>query len=52
MKENVEESLSKIRTDDFQVILVWTPGKISPIHDHANSHCVMKVYKDGPLSMR
>lgn len=27
----------------IQLILVWTPGKTSPIHDHANSHCVMKV---------
>ena len=25
------------------LILVWTPGKRSPIHDHANAHCVMKV---------
>ena len=26
-----------------QLILVWTPGKESPVHDHAGSHCVMKV---------
>ena len=26
-----------------QLILVWTPGRESPIHDHAGSHCVMKV---------
>jgi len=25
------------------LILVWTPGKGSPIHDHADAHCVMKV---------
>ncbi|PWY72403.1 cysteine dioxygenase type I [Aspergillus heteromorphus CBS 117.55] len=25
------------------LILVWTPGKRSPIHDHANAHCVMKA---------
>ncbi|MCJ1372585.1 Cysteine dioxygenase [Loxospora ochrophaea] len=25
------------------LILVWTPGKGSPVHDHANAHCVMKV---------
>lgn len=25
------------------LILVWTPGKESPVHDHAGSHCVMKV---------
>lgn len=29
----------------FQLILVWTPGKGSPIHDHANAHCVMKILK-------
>jgi cysteine dioxygenase len=22
---------------------VWTPGKASPVHDHADSHCLMKV---------
>ncbi|KAF2139620.1 uncharacterized protein K452DRAFT_275050 [Aplosporella prunicola CBS 121167] len=27
------------------LILVWTPGKGSMIHDHANAHCVMKVLK-------
>jgi cysteine dioxygenase len=27
------------------LILVWTPGKGSPIHDHANAHCVMKILK-------
>ncbi|KAI9672833.1 MAG: hypothetical protein M1831_000269 [Alyxoria varia] len=25
------------------LILVWSPGKGSPVHDHANSHCVMKI---------
>jgi cysteine dioxygenase len=25
------------------LVLVWTPGKSSPIHDHADAHCVMKV---------
>ncbi|KKY28229.1 putative cysteine dioxygenase [Diplodia seriata] len=28
-----------------RLILVWNPGKGSPIHDHANAHCVMKVLK-------
>lgn len=28
-----------------QLILVWTPGKSSPVHDHANAHCVMKILK-------
>jgi len=27
------------------LILVWTPGKGSPIHDHANAHCIMKILK-------
>ncbi|KAK5173782.1 uncharacterized protein LTR77_002463 [Saxophila tyrrhenica] len=27
------------------LILVWTPSKGSPIHDHANAHCVMKILK-------
>lgn len=26
-----------------QLVLVWTPGKGSPIHDHAGSHYIMKV---------
>ncbi|GAM88940.1 hypothetical protein ANO11243_069740 [Dothideomycetidae sp. 11243] len=25
------------------LFLVWEPGRKSPIHDHASSHCVMKV---------
>ncbi|KAJ5085815.1 hypothetical protein N7532_010586 [Penicillium argentinense] len=28
-----------------QLILVWSPGKGSAIHDHANAHCVMKILK-------
>ncbi|KAJ5748370.1 uncharacterized protein N7511_010066 [Penicillium nucicola] len=27
------------------LILVWSPGKGSSIHDHANAHCVMKILK-------
>merc|ERR1712032_1301841 len=27
------------------LILVWSPGKGSPVHDHANAHCIMKVLK-------
>ena len=26
-------------------MLVWSPGKGSPIHDHADAHCLMKVLK-------
>ena len=24
---------------------MWTPGKGSPIHDHGNAHCLMKILK-------
>lgn len=27
------------------LVLVWNPGRSSPIHDHANAHCVMKLLK-------
>ncbi|KAK0099963.1 Cysteine dioxygenase [Cadophora gregata] len=27
------------------LILVWTPSKGSPVHDHADAHCLMKVLK-------
>ncbi|RMZ92236.1 hypothetical protein DV736_g523, partial [Chaetothyriales sp. CBS 134916] len=27
------------------IVVVWNPGKGSPIHDHANAHCVMKILK-------
>jgi cysteine dioxygenase len=27
------------------LIVVWNPGRGSPIHDHANAHCVMKILK-------
>jgi cysteine dioxygenase len=25
------------------LLLVWTPGKKSPVHDHADAHCLMKA---------
>ncbi len=28
-----------------QLVLVWTPGKASPIHDHGNAHCLMKILR-------
>ncbi|KAJ3169462.1 hypothetical protein HDU88_000651 [Geranomyces variabilis] len=31
------------------MVLVWTPGGASPVHDHAGSHCLMKVL-DGELA--
>ncbi|CAJ0549265.1 Ff.00g028780.m01.CDS01 [Fusarium sp. VM40] len=27
------------------LVLVWTPGKGSPIHDHGNAHCIMKILR-------
>lgn len=27
------------------LVLCWTPGKHSAIHDHANAHCCMKILK-------
>ena len=37
--------IDRTLTSTAQLILVWTPGKGSPIHDHANAHCIMKVLK-------
>lgn len=25
--------------------MVWSPGKGSPIHDHGNAHCLMKILR-------
>jgi cysteine dioxygenase len=27
------------------ILIVWNPAKGSPIHDHADAHCVMKILK-------
>ncbi|KAI1136950.1 cysteine dioxygenase type I [Hypoxylon sp. FL0543] len=27
------------------LVLVWTPGKASPIHDHGSAHCLMKILR-------
>lgn len=47
-KSNLVRELSPLNATitwltSFQLILVWSPGKGSTIHDHANAHCVMKV---------
>jgi Predicted metal-dependent enzyme of the double-stranded beta helix superfamily len=34
-----------LNIDQTQLVLVWTPGKGSPIHDHGNAHCLMKILK-------
>jgi len=37
------------RTDDFEVLLLnWSPGAVSPIHDHGGEHCWLAVL-DGSL---
>jgi len=33
-------------------VLVWTPGKGSPIHDHGNAHCLMKILKGDLTEIR
>lgn len=37
--------LSSTNTNSVQLVLVWSPGKGSPIHDHGNAHCLMKILK-------
>jgi len=27
------------------LVLVWSPGRSSPVHDHAGAHCLMKILK-------
>ncbi|ROT40637.1 cysteine dioxygenase type I [Sodiomyces alkalinus F11] len=34
------------------LVLVWTPGKGSPIHDHGNAHCLMKILKGNLTEVR
>jgi cysteine dioxygenase len=34
------------------LLLVWTPGMKSPIHDHADAHCLMKVLKGDLVERR
>ncbi|KAH8660876.1 RmlC-like cupin domain-containing protein, partial [Tricladium varicosporioides] len=34
------------------LLLVWTPGKESPVHDHADSHCLMKVLQGSLIETR
>lgn len=31
---------------------MWTPGKASPVHDHADAHCLMKVLKGSLIERR
>jgi cysteine dioxygenase len=33
-------------------MLVWTPGQQSKVHDHAASHCLMKILGGGLREVR
>ncbi len=37
---------------DPQLVLVWTPGKGSPVHDHADAHCLMKILRGSLMETR
>ncbi|KAF2712871.1 cysteine dioxygenase type I [Pleomassaria siparia CBS 279.74] len=34
------------------LILVWSPGQASAIHDHANAHCIMKILRGNLVETR
>ncbi|TVY16400.1 Cysteine dioxygenase [Lachnellula arida] len=34
------------------LLLVWNPGKESPVHDHADAHCLMKIMKGSLVESR
>ncbi|SPO05926.1 related to cysteine dioxygenase type I [Cephalotrichum gorgonifer] len=34
------------------LVLVWSPGKASPIHDHGNAHCLMKILRGNLTEIR
>lgn len=42
MQRNVHSNIT-LTPDNEQLVLVWSPGKGSPIHDHGNAHCLMKI---------
>ena len=41
----LESTYIECATNYGQLILVWTPNKGSPVHDHADAHCLMKILK-------
>lgn len=41
LSNNQDRQLNE--SHETQLVLVWSPGKGSPIHDHGNAHCVMKI---------
>lgn len=40
---NLDPAAADILSSSIKLVLVWTPGKGSPIHDHGNAHCIMKI---------
>ncbi|PLN85632.1 cysteine dioxygenase [Aspergillus taichungensis] len=42
-KNYTRNAIENINNKANILLLVWNPGKGSPIHDHANAHCIMKV---------
>ncbi|KAE8154057.1 RmlC-like cupin domain-containing protein [Aspergillus avenaceus] len=42
-KNYTRNAIENINRKANILLLVWNPGKGSPIHDHANAHCIMKV---------
>ena len=39
------DGVVNINNNANMLLLVWLPGKLSAIHDHANAHCCMKILK-------
>lgn len=49
-KSDPSRNYTRLLVDDINgkcnlLFIVWNPGKGSPVHDHANAHCVMKILK-------
>ncbi|KAJ5584712.1 cysteine dioxygenase [Penicillium hispanicum] len=42
-KNYTRNAIENINQKANILLLVWNPGKGSPIHDHANAHCIMKI---------
>ncbi|PLB49803.1 cysteine dioxygenase type I [Aspergillus steynii IBT 23096] len=42
-KNYTRNAIENINSKANILLLVWNPGKGSPVHDHANAHCIMKV---------
>ncbi|KAA8649284.1 hypothetical protein EYZ11_007955 [Aspergillus tanneri] len=42
-KNYTRNAIENINSKANILLLVWNPGKGSPVHDHANAHCIMKI---------